>query len=210
MLKVEKICKTYGDIPVLNDVSFEVDLHEIVCLMGKSGAGKTTILRCINQLESLDKGSIQLGNLKIDSKNKKSPELQRKIGLVFQNWNLFPHWTIMENCIQAPVYHQLMDRSQAIEQAEILLQKMDILNQKDKYPHQLSGGQKQRAAIARACMLNPEILCFDEPTSALDSESTHQVADLIKSLSTSKMGILIVTHDEMLARELNARIIKIE
>lgn len=210
MLKVEKICKAYGDIPVLNDISFEVDLHEIVCLMGKSGAGKTTILRCINQLESLDKGSIQLGNLKIDSKNKKSPELQRKIGLVFQNWNLFPHWTIMENCIQAPVYHQLLDRSQAIEQAEILLRKMDILNQKDKYPHQLSGGQKQRAAIARACMLNPEILCFDEPTSALDSESTHQVADLIKSLSTSKMGILIVTHDEMLARELNARIIKIE
>lgn len=210
MLKVEKICKAYGDIPVLNDVSFEVDLHEIVCLMGKSGAGKTTILRCINQLESLDKGSIQLGNLKIDSKNKKSPELQRKIGLVFQNWNLFPHWTIMENCIQAPVYHQLMDRSQAIEQAKILLQKMDILNQKDKYPYQLSGGQKQRAAIARACMLNPEILCFDEPTSALDSESTHQVADLIKSLSTSKMGILIVTHDEMLARELNARIIKLK
>ena len=210
MLKVEKICKAYGDIPVLNDVSFEVDLHEIVCLMGKSGAGKTTILRCINQLESLDKGSIQLGNLKIDSKNKKTPELQRKIGLVFQNWNLFPHWTIMENCIQAPVYHQLMDRSQAIEQAKILLQKMDILNQKDKYPYQLSGGQKQRAAIARACMLNPEILCFDEPTSALDSESTHQVADLIKSLSTSKMGILIVTHDEMLARELNARIIKLK
>lgn len=210
MLKVEKICKSYDNVPVLQNISFEVHLHEIVCLMGKSGAGKTTILRCINQLETLDKGSIQLGNLTINEEKKKSTELQKKIGLVFQNWNLFPHWTILENCIQAPVYHQIMDKSQAAAQAEKLLQKMDILDQKNKYPHQLSGGQKQRAAIVRACMLEPEILCFDEPTSALDPQSTRQVAELIKTLSTSNMGILIVTHDEMLARELNARIIRIE
>ncbi|MBE6114639.1 MAG: amino acid ABC transporter ATP-binding protein [Erysipelotrichaceae bacterium] len=208
MLRVEKICKSFNGVSVLNEVSFTVDMHEIVCLMGKSGAGKTTILRCLNQLESLDDGEIILDDLKITA-GSKNVELQKKIGLVFQSWNLFPHMTVLENCINAPVYHKLMSKDEAISKAEKMLDEMGILDKKNKYPATLSGGQKQRVAIVRACMLEPKILCFDEPTSALDPESTKQVARLIEKLASREIGILIVTHDESLAKELDARVVRL-
>lgn len=208
MLRVEKICKSYNGVKVLKKVSFTVDMHEIVCLMGKSGAGKTTILRCLNQLESLDAGEILLDDMKITA-GSKNAELQKKIGLVFQSWNLFPHMTVLENCINAPLYHKVMSREEAISKAEKMLDEMGILDKKNNYPATLSGGQKQRVAIVRACMLEPKILCFDEPTSALDPESTKQVARLIETLSNGNMGILIVTHDEGLAKELNARVVRL-
>ncbi|MBQ9987240.1 MAG: amino acid ABC transporter ATP-binding protein, partial [Erysipelotrichales bacterium] len=136
-------------------------------------------------------------------------ELQKEIGLVFQSWNLFPHWTVLENCINAVLYHKLLSKEEAIRRAEVMLEEMGILDKKDSYPSTLSGGQRQRVAIVRACMLEPKILCFDEPTSALDPESTKQVARLIEKLASREIGILIVTHDESLAKELDARVVRL-
>ncbi len=212
MLEIKNISKSFNGTKVLDQVSLTVNKNEIVCLMGKSGAGKTTLLRCLNQLEIMDEGSIELDGLQLLSKNKTSKQIkeqfQRKVGLVFQNWNLFPHMTILQNCIDAPLYHKLMNKEEAIYKAEQLLNNMGILDKKDTYPSKLSGGQKQRAAIARACMLNPSILCFDEPTSALDSESIVSIVELIQDLARSGMGILIVTHDEKFADTIADRIIR--
>ena len=210
MLIINNVCKSFGNKQVLKNVSFTLDHHEIICLMGKSGKGKTTLLRCLNQLETIDKGFIQLGNKKLVPQQKKDADFQKSVGLVFQNYHLFPHWTILENCINAPVYHKLMTKEEAIAKAERLLDEMQILDEKDRYPATLSGGQKQRAAIVRACMLDPEILCFDEPTSALDAESAQKVAELIKNLSKKDMGILIVTHDESFATNIADEIINLE
>lgn len=210
MLIINNVCKSFGNKQVLKNVSFTLDHHEIICLMGKSGKGKTTLLRCLNQLETIDKGFIQLGNKKLVPQQKKDADFQKSVGLVFQNYHLFPHWTILENCINAPVYHKLMSKEEAISKAEKLLDEMQILDEKDRYPATLSGGQKQRAAIVRACMLDPEILCFDEPTSALDAESAQKVAELIKNLSKKDMGILIVTHDESFATNIADEIINLE
>ncbi len=210
MLIINNVCKSFGNKQVLKNVSFTLDHHEIICLMGKSGKGKTTLLRCLNQLETIDKGFIQLGNKKLVPQQKKDADFQKSVGLVFQNYHLFPHWTILENCINAPVYHKLMSKEEAIAKAEKLLDEMQILDEKDRYPATLSGGQKQRAAIVRACMLDPEILCFDEPTSALDAESAQKVAELIKNLSKKDMGILIVTHDESFATNIADEIINLE
>ena len=210
MLIINNVCKSFGNKQVLKNVSFTLDHHEIICLMGKSGKGKTTLLRCLNQLETIDKGFIQLGNKKLVPQQKKDADFQKSVGLVFQNYHLFPHWTILENCINAPGYHKLMSKEEAISKAEKLLDEMQILDEKDRYPATLSGGQKQRAAIVRACMLDPEILCFDEPTSALDAESAQKVAELIKNLSKKDMGILIVTHDESFATNIADEIINLE
>ena len=210
MLIINNVCKSFGNKQVLKNISFTLDNHEIICLMGKSGKGKTTLLRCLNQLETIDKGFIQLGNKKLVSHQKKDSDFQKSVGLVFQNYHLFPHWTILENCINAPVYHKLMSKEEAISKAEKLLNEMQIFDEKDRYPATLSGGQKQRAAIVRACMLDPEILCFDEPTSALDTESAKKVAELIKKLSQKDMGILIVTHDESFANNIATEIIRLE
>lgn len=210
MLIIKNLSKSFGKKKVLNNVSFCMDDHEIVCLMGKSGMGKTTLLRCLNQLETIDSGTIQLNDLTLSAGQKKDKAFQKAVGLVFQNYNLFPHWTILENCINAPVYHQLMSKEEAIQKAESLLQEMQILEEKNSYPSTLSGGQKQRAAIVRACMLDPKILCFDEPTSALDTESAQKVAAMIKELSKKEIGILIVTHDEHFAEEVSTKIIRLD
>ncbi len=212
MLKMNNISKSFHNLKVLDQVSLYVDEKEIVCLMGKSGRGKTTLLRCLNQLEVFDEGDIELDGLQLLSNNKTDKlikdQFQRKVGMVFQNWNLFPHMTILQNCIDAPLYHKLMSKEEAILKAEQLLDNMGILDKKDCYPSKLSGGQKQRAAIARACMLNPKILCFDEPTSALDSESIVSIIELIKDLANNGMGILIVTHDEVFADTIGSRMIR--
>ena len=212
MLEIKNISKSFNGVKVLDQVSLTVNNNEIVCLMGKSGAGKTTMLRCLNQLEEMDEGCIELDGLTLLPHNATSKQdkitFQRKVGLVFQNWNLFPHMTILQNCIDAPIYHKLGNKDDIINKAERLLDKMGILDKKDTYPSKLSGGQKQRAAIARACMLNPSILCFDEPTSALDQESIESIIELIRKLSGEGIGILIVTHDEKFAHTIADRIIK--
>lgn len=210
MLRINHISKSFGKKKVLNDVSFSVENHEIVCLMGKSGMGKTTLLRCLNQLETIDSGSIEIDNISLSAGQKRNPDFQKAVGLVFQNYNLFPHMTVLENCINAPVYHKLMSKEEAVKKAEILLNEMKILEEKNSYPKTLSGGQKQRVAIVRACMLNPKILCFDEPTSALDLESSQKVSEMIKALSKKDVGILIVTHDEIFAQKIADKIIRLD
>ena len=210
MLKIDNLNKSYGDKVVLKNVSLKIKEHDIVCLMGKSGMGKTTLLRCLNQLETRDSGIITLNDLVLDSSNTRNKEFQKQVGMVFQNYNLFPHWSVLENCINAPIYHKLMTRQEAIKKAEQLLKEMEMLEEKNSHPLNLSGGQRQRVAIVRACMLDPKILCFDEPTSALDSESTDKVVDMIRKLSKKDIGILIVTHDEPFVSKLGAKVIYLE
>jgi polar amino acid transport system ATP-binding protein len=210
MLKIVNLNKSYGDKVVLKNVSFEMKEHDIVCLMGKSGMGKTTLLRCLNQLESIDSGSITLNDLTLNKNTTKNKAFQKQVGMVFQNYNLFPHLSVLENCINAPVYHKLMTRQEAIKKAEQLLDEMEMLDEKDSYPLTLSGGQRQRVAIVRACMLDPKIICFDEPTSALDATSTDKVIEMIKKISKKAIGILIVTHDEAFVSKLKAKIVYLE
>ena len=204
---VENISKAFGDVKVFENISFKVEPGEIVCIKGKSGEGKTTLLRCLNHLETVDEGRIIIDGL--DLTNVKDSRLVgQKIGLVFQSYNLFPHLSVMENLALAPKYLKTGTDEEIINRGRELLKTLEILDKEDVYPYQLSGGQKQRVAIARACMLNPSVLCFDEPTSALDAETTKQISSVIRKLAATGMSILIVTHDEQFVDEIAERIIK--
>ena len=207
----EKCAKTFGADPVFENVSLRIDQGEIVCLMGPSGAGKTTLLRCLCGLELPEKGTISLsGTVLCQDGHWCDPvQYRQKIGLVFQNWNLFPHWTVLRNLTEAPVRLKGMSREEAEKKARRLLQQLKIEQKAQAYPNSLSGGQKQRAAIARACMLAPEILCFDEPTSALDEQSALDVTQIIQDLAAQGLGILVVTHDEQFARRTGTRFVRL-
>ena len=208
----ENCAKTFGAAPVFENVSLRVDPGEIVCLMGPSGAGKTTLLRCLCGLELPEKGTISLSGTVLcqDGRWQSPVQYRQKIGLVFQNWNLFPHWTVLQNLIKAPVHQKRMSASEAEKKVRRLLEQLNLAEKADAYPNSLSGGQKQRAAIARACMLAPEILCFDEPTSALDEQSALEVTRIIQSLANQDgLGILVVTHDEQFARRTGTRLVRL-
>lgn len=207
----EKCAKTFGADPVFENVSQRIDQGEIVCLMGPSGAGKTTLLRCLCGLELPEKGTISLsGTMLCQDGHWCDPvQYRQKIGLVFQNWNLFPHWTVLRNLTEAPVRLKGMSREEAEKKARRLLEQLKIEQKAQAYPNSLSGGQKQRAAIARACMLAPEILCFDEPTSALDEQSALDVTQIIQDLAAQGLGILVVTHDEQFARRTGTRFVQL-
>lgn len=207
----EKCAKTFGADPVFENVSLRIDQGEIVCLMGPSGAGKTTLLRCLCGLELPEKGTISLsGTVLCQDGHWCDPvQYRQKIGLVFQNWNLFPHWTVLRNLTEAPVRLKGMSREEAEKKARRLLEQLKIEQKAQAYPNSLSGGQKQRAAIARACMLAPEILCFDEPTSALDEQSALDVTQIIQDLAKQGLGILVVTHDEQFARRTGTRFVRL-
>lgn len=208
----ENCAKTFGAAPVFENVSLRVDPGEIVCLMGPSGAGKTTLLRCLCGLELPEKGTISLSGTVLcqDGRWQSPVQYRQKIGLVFQNWNLFPHWTVLQNLIKAPVHQKRMSAAEAEKKARRLLEQLNLAEKADAYPNALSGGQKQRAAIARACMLAPEILCFDEPTSALDEQSALEVTHIIQSLANQDgLGILVVTHDEQFARRTGTRLVRL-
>lgn len=189
MLEVKNLNKTFGSLNVLNDVSLKAYEGEILCIRGESGAGKTTLIRCICNLETYDSGEII-----IDSQNKENFS-QEKVGLVFQSFNLFPHMNIMDNLTVSPITQKLMSKEEAEKKAMELLTKLGIETKLKNYPFELSGGQKQRVAIARACMLNPKVLCFDEPTSALDSKTTQGIAAILKNLASEGMCIVIISHD---------------
>lgn len=212
-VKISNLSKTFKTNQVLKDVNLTIEKGEIVALMGPSGAGKTTLLRCLCNLETSDGGNIQInGEYLVKEENgqvirankKEAKNLILQLGLVFQNYNLFPHLSVLENIIEAPLYLKKMSREEAYERAVRLLDKMNLGDKLNAYPLSLSGGQKQRVAIARACILNPSILCFDEPTSALDNASVADIIKIIKSLSDS-MAILIVTHDDQFANEVATR-----
>lgn len=205
-LIVDKISKSFKDTKVFEDISFTVEPSEIVCIKGKSGEGKTTLLRCMNNLETVDSGSIIINGLDI-SKEKDNSRVGQEIGLVFQGYNLFPHLSVMENLRIAPDYLKKKTNEEIEERARELIDTLEISGKNDMYPYQLSGGQKQRVAIARACMLNPSVLCFDEPTSALDYETIKQIIIIIKKLAATGMSIVIVTHDDQLVEEIAGRVI---
>ncbi len=208
MLKVKNLNKSFGENKVLNNINFEVKSGEVCVLLGKSGAGKTTILRCINGLETFDDGEIIVDDCTMKDKSHISKN-RDKIGMVFQNFNLFPHMSVLENIISAPINVLKKSKEDAIKQAKEILKMVDLEDKVDAYPYELSGGQCQRVAIARACALTPKVLCFDEPTSALDVDSIEKVSQIIRNLKSKGMAILIITHDIGFANNISDKIIKI-
>src|SRR5690554_5471498 len=203
---VDSISKSFDSTKVFENVSFEVNPGEIVCIKGKSGEGKTTLLRCLNNLEQIDGGKIIIDGVDI-SKEKDYRIIGQMIGMVFQSFNLFPHLSVMENLLIAPKYLKKDNDEKIRTRAMELIKTLEIEGKENMYPYQLSGGQKQRVAIARACMLNPTVLCFDEPTSALDNETTKQIGKVIRRLANEGMAIIIVTHDEAFVDEIGERVL---
>ena len=209
MLKVKNICKSFGQTQVLRDVSFSMEKGGCLAIIGSSGSGKTTLLRCLNFLEQPDSGTITLaGETLFDGamRQKTTEEETRKkrlhFGLVFQNFNLFPQYTALQNVTLAPtLLAKDRDKTAIREMGTRLLKQVGLENRMENYPHQLSGGQQQRVAIARALALEPDILCFDEPTSALDPELTGEVLKVIRSLRQQDMTMIVVTHEIRFARE---------
>lgn len=213
MLKITNLNKNFGSNAVLKNVSFEACSGDILAIRGESGAGKTTLLRCICNLESADSGSIIIDEIEMMDRvgNKKNSDLhQDKVGLVFQSYNLFPHKNILDNLTLSVLCQKIMSKADATAKAMRFLEKLKIADKAAMYPHQLSGGQKQRVAIARAIMLNPKVLCFDEPTSALDAKTTEEIIDIIRTLSSEGICILIITHDNDFADKVATKIIHLE
>ena len=209
-LEMNHIKKTFGELEVLKDISISVHKGEVVSVIGPSGSGKSTLLRCATMLEKMDGGDLSfLGekaaweeNGKCVYANKKQlKEIRKNFGLVFQNFNLFPHYSVMKNITDAPIHVQKRDKAQVYEEARALLKKMGLEDKENAYPCQLSGGQCQRVAIARALALNPKILFFDEPTSALDPELTGEVLKVIRGLADQHTTMIIVTHEMSFARD---------
>ena len=217
LLELNHVEKSFGDLPVLKDISIHVEEGEILSIIGPSGSGKSTLLRCATMLETLDKGEVvYLGQRAVwseaDGRVCYAPkdalkEIRSQYGLVFQNFNLFPHFSVLKNVMDAPVHVQKRDKEEVRREAMELLKKMGLEDKADAYPYQLSGGQCQRVAIARALALNPKILFFDEPTSALDPELTGEVLKVIKSLADLDIAMVIVTHEMAFAKDISHRVI---
>ncbi|MFS8501100.1 MAG: amino acid ABC transporter ATP-binding protein [Caldicoprobacter sp.] len=217
MIEAKNVYKSFGNLQVLKGVSLNVNKGEVVAVIGPSGSGKSTLLRCIIHLEVIDKGSIIIGGQPIAYEDEEGratyvPDKQirqicKKVGMVFQNFNLFPHKTVLENIIEAPIVVNKMPKKEAIDMAEALLERVGLLDKRDSYPSQLSGGQKQRVAIARALAMKPDIMLFDEPTSALDPELTGEVLKVMRDLAEDRMTMVVVTHEMGFAREVGHRIV---
>lgn len=216
VLEVQGLCKSFAGKPVLNDISFNLKQGEILAILGRSGAGKTTILRCINNLTKCDRGTIKVDDMylckeengaTIYAKPAMMLNIRKKLGMVFQNFNLFPHMSVLQNIVEAPINVFGIPKKKAHEKAAELLEMLGLSDKAVSYPFELSGGQKQRVAIARACALNPKIMCLDEPTSALDPELREGIASIIENLAQDSMGILIITHDMSFAKRVASRVI---
>ena len=207
MIKVKNLKKQFGNNVVLKDISVAIEKGEVVSVIGPSGSGKSTFLRCINGLEEFDGGHIFVDNEDMADKNLNIDKLREKIGMVFQSFNLFPHLTVLENIILAPVTLKKMHKEEAKIKAKELLKKVGLQEKADFYPSSLSGGQKQRVAIARALAMNPEAILFDEPTSALDPEMVGEVLQVMKSLAKDGITMVVVTHEMGFAREVCDRVI---
>lgn len=203
MIKAKNIYKSFGELEVLSDVSFEVQQGEVISIIGPSGSGKSTLLRSLIGLETIDSGELFIEGISVNESGKKAYE---KMGMVFQGFNLFPHKTVMENLIEAPVVVKKVKKSQAKEKAEEILDQVGLLDKKDTYPAQLSGGQKQRVAIARALAMEPDIMLFDEPTSSLDPELVGEVLKVIRDLADENITMMIVTHEMGFARDVSDRV----
>lgn len=216
MIQARNLNKSFGSHHVLKNVNFEVNKGEVIVIIGPSGSGKSTLLRCFNGLEEIDSGLITIegkafahkDNGKKDIVNLKDKrDIARKLGMVFQHFNLFPHKTVIENVMEAPVTVYGIKKAEAVSMAEILLEKVGLSDKKNSFPSKISGGQKQRVAIARALGMKPDIMLFDEPTSSLDPELVGEVQKVIINLAREKMTMLIVTHEMRFAAEVADRII---
>lgn len=217
VLKATGLHKSFGENQVLQGISFEVNQGEVLSVIGPSGSGKSTLLRCSTLLETVDKGSIAYGDLTMCENNETGKalyaqpavlqQIRRRFGLVFQNFNLFPHFSVLRNLTEAPVRVLGRDKAQAREEAMVLLQKVGLSEKADAYPCELSGGQQQRVAIARALAMHPDILFFDEPTSALDPELTGEILKVIRTLAEEHMTMVVVTHEMAFARDVSDRVI---
>jgi len=207
MIKVKNLHKKFDDLNVLNGIDEHISPGEVVVVIGPSGSGKSTFLRCLNLLEDVTEGEIYVDDQMINAPKANINEVRQKMGMVFQQFNLFPHLTIMENITLAPVLLKKMTKEQAEKRGLELLRRVNLEEKASAYPAQLSGGQKQRVAIARALAMNPEIMLFDEPTSALDPEMVGEVLDVMKDLAKSGMTMVIVTHEMGFAKEVSDNII---
>jgi len=213
MLKINNLEKNYGENEVLKGISTEIKKGEVVAIIGPSGSGKSTLLRCMNLMEDPTGGEIYFKDTKINDKNLKDAQvdkLRENIGMVFQQFNLFPHLTVLENITLAPVKRKKQTQEDAVKIAEELLETVGLADKRDEYPNNLSGGQKQRVAIARALAMNPEVMLFDEPTSALDPEMVKEVLVVIQNLVESDMTIVIVTHEMNFAKDVASRVMFID
>lgn len=207
LLKINDIHKEFDHKEILKGVSFELHRGEVLVILGPSGCGKSTLLRCINGLEKIQAGDIIFDETSLTQDNTNWPVIREKIGMVFQNYDLFPHMTVIDNILLGPLKVQKREKNEALEQAEDLLARVGLLDRKDAFPRQLSGGQKQRIAIVRALCMNPEIILFDEVTASLDPEVVREVLDVILGLAKQGMTMVIVTHEMGFARSVADRII---
>lgn len=210
MIEVKNLKKQFGELSVLNGITEHISQGEKIVVIGPSGSGKSTFLRCLNLLEIPTEGEIWFDGVNMTDVNVDIDRMRQKMGMVFQHFNLFPHLTVLENIILAPVHLKLQTRKEAEENARRLLERIGLLDKADTYPAMLSGGQKQRIAIVRALAMNPEVMLFDEPTSALDPEMVGEVLDLIRELADEGMTMVIVTHEMGFAREVATRVMFVD
>ena len=206
MIDVKNLHKYFGSLEVLKGIDCHIDKGECVCVIGPSGSGKSTFLRCLNLLETPTKGDIVIDDMHLTEKDFDVDAMRKRVGMVFQHFNLFPHLTILENVTLAPIRHKMMTEEQAKEKAMELLNRVGVGDKADNYPAQLSGGQKQRVAIARSLALSPEVMLFDEPTSALDPEMVGEVLEVMKQLAQEGMTMVVVTNEMGFAREVANRV----
>ena len=207
LVQVKNLIKKFNDVSVLNDISININKGDCLCIVGPSGGGKSTFLRCLNKLEDITSGQILIDGIDITNKATDINQVRKKIGMVFQHFNLFPHLTIRDNLILAPKV-LLKDNINILnEKAEKLLKRVGLFDKIDTYPNMLSGGQKQRVAIIRSLMMDPKIMLFDEPTSALDPEMVGEVLDVMKELANNGMTMVVVTHEMAFAREVASKIV---
>ena len=206
-VSVKHLCKSFGDLEVIKDISLEVEEGEVVCLIGPSGSGKSTFLRCLNALETATSGEITIDGETLTSPGVNINRLRERIGMVFQQFNLFPHVSVLKNVTLAPLDRKKLDKAAAKQRAMELLTRVGLADKADAHPIQLSGGQQQRVAIARALAMNPDIMLFDEPTSALDPEMVGEVLEVMKELAREGMTMVVVTHEMGFAREVADRVI---
>jgi len=207
VIKVIDLHKSFGDLEVLKGVNNEIRKGEVVCIIGASGSGKSTFLRCLNLLEEPTKGEVIIDGISLTEHKKDINKLRQKVGMVFQQFNLFPHMTVLGNITLGPIKLRGMTREQAEKKAVELLRKVGLYDKDNVYPNKLSGGQKQRVAIARALAMDPEVMLFDEPTSALDPEMVGEVLNVMKQLADEGMTMAVVTHEMGFAREVGDRIL---
>ena len=207
MITVSNLCKSFGGLEVLKGVNVEIDKGDVICVIGPSGSGKSTVLRCLNLLDTPTSGSILLEGDELTDKKIDLNRHRQKMGMVFQQFNLFPHMTVLDNLTCAPIMLKKTPKAEAEKKAMELLARVGLADRADAWPNQLSGGQKQRVAIVRALCMEPDVMLFDEPTSALDPEMVGEVLDVMKELAKSGMTMVVVTHEMGFAREVASRVL---